>query len=83
MVDEYVDSIQVKEGRVEVTFLFHSNSLISQCCFYQKIIIPYTLKIYDFLLVFRFLSRKKWLPQKKKKKRVESVHTFCGFIRDK
>ena len=25
MVDETVDSILVKEGRVEITFLFHSN----------------------------------------------------------
>ena len=55
MVDETVDSILVKEGRVEITFLFHSKCLISD----QKImIILYTLKIYDFLLVFRFLSRK-------------------------
>ena len=54
MVDETVDSILVKEGRVEIT-LFHSKCLISD----QKLmIIPYTLKIYDFLLVFRFLSRK-------------------------
>ena len=52
MVDETVDSILVKDGRVEITFLFHS-VLISQCCSY-----PYTLKIYDFLLVFRFLPRK-------------------------
>ena len=58
-VDETVDSILVKEGRVEITFLFHSNCSISQCCFYQKIMIPYTLKIYDFLLVFRFPSQKK------------------------
>ena len=59
MVDKTVDSILVKEGRVEITFLFHSNYLISQCCFYKKKnMIPYTLKLYDFLLVFRFLSRK-------------------------
>ena len=32
MVDETVDSILVKDGRVEITFLFHSNCLISQCC---------------------------------------------------
>ena len=25
MVDETVDSIVIKEGRVEITFLFHSN----------------------------------------------------------
>ena len=31
MVDETVDSILVKEGRVEITFLFHSNCLISHC----------------------------------------------------
>ena len=36
MVDETVDSILVKEGRVEITFLFHSNCLITQCCFYKK-----------------------------------------------
>ena len=59
MVDETVDSILVKEGRVEITFLFHSNCLIKPCCFFKKIMLPYTLKIYDFLLVFRFLSRKK------------------------
>ena len=58
MVGETVDSILVKEGRVEITFLFHSICLISQCCFYQHIMIPYTLDIYDFLLVLRFLSRK-------------------------
>ena len=51
MVDETLDSILVKESRVEITFLFHSNCFISQCCFYKKIMIPYTLKIYDFLLV--------------------------------
>ena len=58
MVDKTVDSIPVKEGGVEITFLFHSNCLISQCYLYQTIMIPYTLKIYNFLLVFRFLSRK-------------------------
>ena len=57
MVGETADSILVKEGRVGITFLFHSNCLISQCCFYQNIMIPYTLKIYDFLSVC-FLSRK-------------------------
>ena len=36
MVDETVDSILVKEGRVEITFLLHFNCLISQCCFYKK-----------------------------------------------
>ena len=36
MVDETVDSILVKEGRVEITSLFHSNCLISRCCFYKK-----------------------------------------------
>ena len=29
MVDETVDSILVEEGRVETTFIFYSNSLIS------------------------------------------------------
>ena len=29
MVDETVDSVLVREGRVEITFPFHSNSLIS------------------------------------------------------
>ena len=38
MVDETVDSILVKDGRVEITFLFQSNCLVSQCCFYQNII---------------------------------------------
>ena len=36
MVDETVDPILVKEGRVESTFLFNSNCSISQCCFYKK-----------------------------------------------
>ena len=36
MIDETVDSILVKEGRGEITFLFHSNCSISQCCFYKK-----------------------------------------------
>ena len=36
MVDATVDSILVKEGRVEITFLFHSNYLILQWCFYKK-----------------------------------------------
>ena len=58
MVYETSDSILHKEGRAVITFLFHSNCLISQCCFYKKIMTPYTLKIYDFLLVFRFLSQK-------------------------
>ena len=44
MVDETVDSILVKEGGVEIIFLFHSNCLISQCCFYKEIMIPYTIK---------------------------------------
>ena len=34
MVDEIVESILVKEGKVEITFLFYSNCLISLCCFY-------------------------------------------------
>ena len=58
MVDETVDSILVKEGRVEITFLFHPLCLILQCGFYQHIMIPYTLNIYDFLLVLHFLSWK-------------------------
>ena len=57
MVDETVDSILVKEGKVEITFLFHSKCSVSQRCFCQTIMIPCTLKIYDFLLAFRFLSR--------------------------
>ena len=56
MIGETVDSILVKEGKVEITFLFHSICLILQCCFYQNIMIPYTLNIYDFLLVLHFLS---------------------------
>ena len=58
MAGETVDSILVKEGGVEIIFLFHSICLISQFCFYQHIMIPYTLNIYDFLLVLRFLSWK-------------------------
>ena len=55
MAGETVDSILVKESRVEITFLFHSVCLILQCCFYQHIMIPYVLNIYDFLLVLRCL----------------------------
>ena len=58
MVGETVDSILVKEDRFEIAFLFHSICLISQCCFCQHIMIPYTLNIYDFLLELRFLSWK-------------------------
>ena len=58
MVGETVDSILDKEGRVEITFLFHSICLLSQCCFYQHIMIPYTLNKYEFLLVLCFLSWK-------------------------
>ena len=36
MVDETIDSILVKEGRVEITVLFHSNCLISQRGSYKK-----------------------------------------------
>ena len=75
MVDEYVDSILVREDRVEITFLFHSNCLISQCCFCQKIMIPYTLKIYNFLLVFRFLSRKK-MASTKHSEETEYCHLY-------
>ena len=56
MVDETVDSIVVKEDKVEITFLFHSNCLISQCCFYQTSMILYTLTIYDFFLCFAFFQ---------------------------
>ena len=58
MVDETVDSILVKEGSVEIALLFHFICLISQCCFYQYGMIPYTLNMYDFLLVLRFRSWK-------------------------
>ena len=53
IADETVDSILVKEGRLEITFLSHANCLISQCCFYQSHDSIH-IKIYDFLLVFRF-----------------------------
>ena len=56
MVGETVDSILVNEGRIEITFLFHSIYLIWQCCFYKKIMNLYILKRYDFFLVFHFLS---------------------------
>ena len=52
VVAETVDL--VKEGRIELTFLFHSDYFISQCCFYKKNMIPYALNVYDFLLVLRF-----------------------------
>ena len=56
MVGETVDSILLKEGKVEtgveITFLSHSICLISQCCFYQHIMISYTLNIYAFLLAY-------------------------------
>ena len=68
----------VKECRVEITFLFHSNCLILQCCMYQKIMIPYTLKIYVFLEAcaslsftekFGFDLKKHWI----------SVHFLAAF----
>ena len=55
MVDTIVDSILHKEGRVEITFLFHSRNAVS--IQKKKIMIPCTLQIYDFLLALRFLSR--------------------------
>ena len=65
LVDETVDSILVKEGRVEITFLFHSNCLISQCCFYKENHDSIHIKIYMiFFLCFAFFHEKK----KKKKK---------------
>ena len=45
MADETVDSKLVKDGRIKIPFLFHSNCVLSQCRFYKKIMIPYTLKI--------------------------------------
>ena len=51
---ETVDSILVKEGRVEITFLFHSICVISQYCFYQNIMIPYTLKFMIVLKCYTF-----------------------------
>ena len=47
MVNETVDSILVKEGGVEITFLFHSNCLISQWCFYQTLMIPYIKNMFS------------------------------------
>ena len=77
MVGETVDSILVKEGRVEITFCFHSICIISQCCFYQHIMIPYTLNIYEFVLVLRFLS---WKNSPSTLKRVKSVYTFSVIL---
>ena len=60
MVDETVDSILVKDGRVEITFLFHSNCLISQCCFYKENFDSIHIKIYMiFFLCFAFFHKKK------------------------
>ena len=67
MVHETADSILFKEGRVEITLLFHSNR------FCHKFMIIYTLKIYDYLLVLRFLSLKKISFDLKC---VKSVYTF-------
>ena len=36
MVDETIKSILVKEGGVEITFLFHSNCLMSHAIFIKK-----------------------------------------------
>ena len=60
MVGETVDSIPVKEGRVEITFLFQSICLMLQCCFYQQIVIPYTLNLYCliFFLCYAFFHGK-------------------------
>ena len=63
MVGETVDLILVKEGGVEIAFLFHSICILSQCYFYQNIMILYTLKIYGFLFVLRF-HEKIWLRPK-------------------
>ena len=60
MVDETVDSILVKEGRIEITFLFHSNCLISQYCFYKENHDSIHIKIYMiFFLCFAFFHEKK------------------------
>ena len=77
MVDKTVNSIMVKESRVEIIFLFHSNCLISQCSFYKKNHDSILIKIYDFLLVFRFLSRK---HSASTQNRVDSVYTFSGIL---
>ena len=74
MVDETVDSILAEEGRDEITFLFHSICLILQCCFYRPIMIPYTLNIYDFLLVLRFLSWKN--SASTEKRHSDNTHIF-------
>ena len=73
MVGETVDSILVKEGRVEITFLFHSICSVSQCCFYQHIMIPYTSNMYDFRLVLRLSFMEKLGFDQK---RVKSVYTL-------
>ena len=56
MVDKTADSILVKEGGVEINFLFHFNSLISQCYFYKEIMIPYTIKPEDHWSCIAHLS---------------------------
>ena len=77
MVGEIVDSILVKEGRVEITFLFHSICLISQCCFYQHIMISYSLNIYDFVLVFALSFIEKFVFDLK---RIKSEYTFSVIL---
>ena len=73
MVSETVDSILVKEGMVEITLLFHSICSITQWCFYQHIMIPYTLNIYDFLLVLRFMEK---FGFNLKTRYIKSMYTF-------
>ena len=51
MLYETADSILVKEGRVEITQLFHLYCIISQFCFYHNFMIIYTLK---YMIIFLY-----------------------------
>ena len=60
MVDETINSILVKEGGVEITFLFHSNCLMSHAIFIKK----NHDSIQIFFLCFAFCHGKSWLRPK-------------------
>ena len=80
MVDETVDLILVKEGRVEITCLLHFNCLISQCCFYKKksqdsLHIKNTLHVFSSCVSFSFTETFGF-----DLKRVESVYTFSVIL---
>ena len=49
---------KIKDGRVEITYLFHSKCIILQFCSSHKFMILYTLKIYGIFSCYAFFHRK-------------------------